>query len=78
MSARTIRYRSKRIVMGLPLVSVACGPDLEHGESVGIAKGIIAIGDQAIGIVAIGGLAAGLISIGGLAIGLVTAVPPEA
>jgi hypothetical protein len=53
------------------LVHVATGIDpVTHQRR--IAKGIIAIGDQAIGVLAIGGAACGLIAIGGLAIGGIT------
>src|SRR6266851_1713672 len=70
-TTKTLRYRSTRMVLGLPLVSVACGPDLEHGERRGTAKGIIAIGDGAVGVLAIGGVALGGFAFGGVAIGLV-------
>ena len=65
-----IRKRSKTTLWGLPLVSVAMGPDPEHGELRGHARGIIAIGDIATGVVAVGGLARGVIAIGGLAVGV--------
>lgn len=68
---RGVRRRSDYEYLGLPLWSVAMGPDPEKGEVRGHAKGILAIGDIATGLVAIGGLARGGIAVGGLAIGLV-------
>ncbi len=69
---RSIRYTSAASLGGIPLVSVALGPDLANNEWRGHARGVIAIGDIASGGIAIGGLAVGGISIGGLAIGLVS------
>jgi|GEM_PF-429518 len=66
-----VRKRSEATLWGLPLVSIATGPDPEHGELRGHARGVIAIGDIATGIIAIGGLARGVIAIGGLAIGVI-------
>jgi len=63
------RYKSEVQLFGLPLVHVALGPS-DDGP-VGKARGIIAIGDQAIGWVAIGALARGWLAIGGFAIGAV-------
>ena len=76
------RYRSKATLFGLPVIDIAIGP--AHGQRIGRARGIIAVGDIAtgwlavgglsIGIVAIGGGAVGLFAIGGTAIGLITAM----
>jgi hypothetical protein len=76
------RYRSKATLFGLPVIDIALGP--AHGQRIGRARGIIAIGDIAtgwlalgglsIGIVAIGGGAVGLFAVGGTAIGLITAM----
>ncbi|MFO1312868.1 MAG: hypothetical protein U1F41_12480 [Burkholderiales bacterium] len=68
---RSVRRRSSHEFLGMPLYSIALGPDLAKGELRGHAKGVLAIGDFATGIVAIGGLARGVIAIGGLAFGLV-------
>lgn len=68
---RSVRKRSSYEFIGMPLYSIALGPDLAKGELRGHAKGVLAIGDLATGIVAIGGLARGAIAIGGLAFGLV-------
>ena len=71
MSARkTCRYRSKAALFGWPLVSIAIGPDPDHNETRGMARGIIAIGDFACGLIAIGGISGGGIAIGGLSAGL--------
>ena len=66
-----VRKQSKTTLLGLPLVSIAVGPDFEKGERRGHAKGIIAIGDIATGVLAIGGVAFGGMAIGGCAIGLI-------
>lgn len=63
------RYESSRRIFGLPLVSVAYGPD--GNERIGRARGIIARGDVAIGVLAIGGQAFGVIALGGMACGIV-------
>jgi hypothetical protein len=62
-------YRSKTEILGLPLLHIATGFDLETGR-MRVAKGIIAIGNIALGVLAFGGVSAGLISFGGLALGL--------
>jgi hypothetical protein len=66
---RSIRYRSSASLGGIPLLSVALGPDPEKGEWRGHARGGVAIGDLATGGIAIGGLALGGICIGGVSIG---------
>lgn len=66
---RTIRYQTSRTIGGLPLVSIAFGPDPATKDSIGIARGVIAIGDVATGFIAIGGIAGGGIAIGGISIG---------
>lgn len=67
---RGVRKRADWNIGGLPFYDIALGPDLEHGELRGRAKGVIAVGDIATGFLAIGGLARGVIAIGGLAAGL--------
>ena len=69
--SKGVRKQSKMTLLGLPLVSVALGPDPDKGEMRGHARGIIAIGDIATGMIAIGGVAFGGITIGGCAIGLI-------
>ncbi|MBL9207734.1 MAG: sigma-70 family RNA polymerase sigma factor [Opitutaceae bacterium] len=77
---RTQRYESSLRFAGLPWISVAVGARPESGETQGVAKGWIAIGDTAyagcvaigaiaVGPVAIGGVAAGAVSLGGFALG---------
>jgi hypothetical protein len=67
---RTIRRQSSRRICGLPLWSIAIGPDFEKGEMRGHARGIFAVGDVATGWFACGGVARGIFAFGGLAIGL--------
>lgn len=69
---RRVRYRSAAEFGGLPLVSIATGPDPAKGEMRGHARGILAIGDIATGVVALGGMARGLVAFGGLALGVIT------
>ena len=67
---RSIRRRSDYEYLGMPLWSIALGPDPTRGELRGHAKGVLAIGDIATGIVAFGGLARGVFAVGGLAAGV--------
>jgi hypothetical protein len=69
MLFRGRRYKSEIEIFGLPLVHIAFGPN--ESERMGKARGIIALGDQAVGFLAIGGLARGFIAIGGFAMGLI-------
>jgi hypothetical protein len=69
-SGRGRRYRSQSTIFGWPVVHIAMGPAPELGESAGVAKGLIAIGDRAYGALAIGGFACGGVAIGGGAIGV--------
>jgi len=64
------RYASERRLFGMPLVSIAYGPD--DAGKMGHAKGYFAFGDMATGVFAFGGLARGLVAFGGLSIGGVT------
>ena len=66
-----VRKQSEASLWGLPLVSIALGPDPEKGELRGCAKGIIAVGDVATGVFAVGGVALGGVTIGGCSIGLI-------
>lgn len=65
-----IRRESSLSFFGLPLYSIAMGPDPASGEKIGHARGIIAIGDRATGFVAIGGIARGILAMGGIAQGI--------
>lgn|GEM_PF-607639 len=71
-AVRAVRIKSETTVFGWPLYHIAFGARMEYGESYGLAKGVVAIGDGAIGGVAIGGAALGVIAIGGGACGLVS------
>jgi hypothetical protein len=65
-------YRSERVVGDLPLVHISVGGRDENGRyRVGLARGIVALGDLAFGLIAVGGVAFGVVSVGGLAFGLV-------
>ena len=69
---QSVRKQSEHVFLGLPLYSIAWGPDLTKGEMRGHAKGGLAIGDTATGIIAIGGFAIGVIAMGGVAVGFAT------
>lgn len=69
---QSVRKRSTTMWGGWPLYDIATGPDLEHGELRGHARGIIAVGDVATGVVAIGGIARGIFALGGLAFGIIS------
>lgn len=58
-------YKSRRELLGLPLVHIHVS---DHGVS--RAKGIIAVGNVATGVIAFGGVAAGAVSLGGVSLGL--------
>ncbi len=73
-------YRSKWMLLGLPLVHACSGPSpngkrrvargwIAYGD---IAYGVFAFGGVSVGIVSVGGVAFGLVSIGGVALGLLT------
>lgn len=66
----TRRYTSDRRLFGMPLVSIALGPDASG--KMGHAKGYFAIGDMATGVFAFGGVARGLVAFGGVSMGGVT------
>ncbi len=67
-----IRRRSEVELFGLPLWSVALGPDWQRGERRGHARGFFAVGDLATGVFALGGMARGVVALGGLSLGLLT------
>jgi len=67
---RCIRRQSTATLFGLPLWSIAMGPDPERGETRGHARGVLAVGDLATGLLAVGGWARGILAVGGLATGL--------
>lgn len=61
-------FKSRRTLLGLPLVHINLGPGLR------CARGVLAVGNLALGGVALGGVAAGAFSIGGLSLGLLLAL----
>ena len=61
------RYTSPARVLGMPVLSIAFGPN--GAETYGRARGFIALGDAATGVVAVGGRAIGLVAVGGMAMG---------
>jgi len=62
-------YRSKRSVLGLPLIHIRLRGGVERGP----VKAWIAAGDSAVGVIfAFGGLAVAPVSLGGFAVGLLT------
>ena len=65
------RAVSSTVIMGMPLWSVAFGPDPEKGESRGHAHGIFALGESATGIVAVGAVAVGVFTLAPVSIGVV-------
>jgi hypothetical protein len=71
-AASGIRYESKSKLLGLPIVSIASGPNLEANEDRGLAKGVIAVGDISFGVLSFGGIAFGVFSAGGASFGLVS------
>lgn len=68
-SAFHYEYKSKRTLFGLPLVHIRLG-----NRGVGVAKGILAIGNVAVGVFTLGGFSFGLFSVGGLSFGLLFAL----
>lgn len=66
----TRRYTSERRLFGLPLLSIAFGPD--GSGRMGHAKGYFAFGDIATGVFAFGGVSRGLVAFGGVSVGGVT------
>ena len=66
-----IRAASSTMIMGMPLWSVAFGPDLEKGEVRGHAHGIFALGEIATGIVAVGAVAVGVFTLAPISIGVI-------
>ena len=62
-------YKSTRTLFGLPLVHVRLG-----NCGVGVARGILAVGNVAVGVFTLGGFSLGLFSVGGLSFGLLFAL----
>lgn len=62
-------YKSKRTLFGLPLVHIRFGR-----RGMGVAKGVLAVGNFAVGVVALGSVSLGVVSVGGLSLGLLFAL----
>lgn len=60
-------YKSKRMVLGYPLVHINVGGQKAMPR---LAKGVVAIGDVSIGLVSLGGVSLGALSFGGFSVGL--------
>lgn len=60
-------YKSSKTICGIPLIHINI-----KRYGIGVAKGILAIGNAGIGVVAVGAFSLGLISVGGLALGLLS------
>jgi hypothetical protein len=69
---KSIRYTSRLSLFGVPLLTVASGPDPVRDERFGHARGIMAVGDVATGVIAVGGVARGLFANGGVSIGVIS------
>ena len=65
--SRGYEYRSEKTLWGLPLIHV-----LFSADRMGVARGVVAIGERAVGLVAVGGMAVGGITLGGISLGLVS------
>lgn len=65
------RAASSTMILGMPLWSVAYGPDLEKGELRGHAHGVFAVGEIATGIVAVGAVAVGVVTLAPISIGVI-------
>jgi hypothetical protein len=65
-----VEYRSARTLFGLPLLHIAHGVDPRTGIK-RVARGIVAIGDNAVGVIALGGIARGGFAFGGVAVGVI-------
>jgi len=63
-------YKSAGTWSGLPLVHICMGPDPQTGK-LGVARGVVAIGDVAFGVIAIGSMACGGLCLGALTCGFV-------
>jgi hypothetical protein len=68
--SKDVRIESRKKIFGLPIVSIAIGPNPERAENRGLARGFIAIGDISVGVFSFGGLAFGVFSFGGASVGL--------
>ncbi len=67
---RGVRWQSKARFFGFPLCEVALGPNAAHGQRIGHARAVIAIGNIADGVIAVGGISRGIVAIGGVSLGV--------
>jgi len=67
---QSFEYKSKRTILGMPLLHVTSGIDPATGCK-RVARGFFAFGDVAVGVAAFGGYARGLFACGGIAVGVV-------
>lgn len=65
---QSFEYKSKRTLLGMPLLHVTAGIDPTTGKK-RVARGFFAFGDIAVGFVACGGYARGVVAFGGIAVG---------
>ncbi|UCF37851.1 MAG: serine/threonine protein kinase [Acidobacteriota bacterium] len=66
-----VRACSSTKILGMPLWSIAYGPDFEKGELRGHAHGIFALGEFATGGVAVGVVAVGVVTLAPVSIGVI-------
>ena len=69
MRFSSFEYKSKRTLLGRPLLHITSGIDPTTGRK-RTARGFFAFGDRAVGVVAFGGYARGLFACGGMAVGV--------
>lgn len=65
----SFEYKSKRTLLGRPLLHITSGIDPTTGRK-RTARGFFAFGDRAVGVFAFGGYARGLFACGGMAVGV--------
>lgn len=65
---QSFEYKSKRTLLGMPLLHVTSGIDPMTGHK-RVARGFFAFGELAVGVVAFGGYARGLFACGAVAVG---------
>jgi tRNA A-37 threonylcarbamoyl transferase component Bud32 len=69
MKFSSFEYKSKRTLLGRPLLHVTSGIDPTTGRK-RTARGFFAFGDRAVGVFAFGGYARGFFACGGMAVGV--------
>jgi hypothetical protein len=73
LTVPAMEYRSRTILLGLPIVHVATARVVDGQLRRGIARGWIAAGDVSFGIlISVGGVAFGGLSLGGLSVGVIS------